>query len=149
MGTLKEAVDAHPKVDAETLAAKIIKDLSEAELVRLVADEIVHLRRQQTRAIEAEAFRSMRPGFKAGRKPATFDREGFRSLFGGTFRLGDTVEVAWERATVEQHQQRVAMLVKMRDGLNESIALHESVISALKAAGASCLAELDEGKAAA
>lgn len=151
METLRNAIDEHPELDADELAALVVDGLPRDELVYLVAQEIIAIRRHQTRAIEAEAFRSMRPGFSPGRKPKSgaVEREGFKALFGASFRVGDGSKVMWEHATVEQHKQRKAMLSKMRDGLNETISFHDQAISALEAAGVSCLAELDEGQAAA
>lgn len=151
METLRSAINEHPELDADELAVLVVDSLPHDELVYLVAQEIILIRRHQTRMIEAEAFRSMRPSFEPGRKPKSgaIDREGFKALFGASFRVGDGSTVMWEYATVEQHKQRRAMLSRMRDGLNETISFHDQSISALEAAGVSCLAELDEGQAAA
>lgn len=142
--TLSEWVEANPNQDAQTLASKIIDKLPTEELVRLVAEEIDHIRRMKARVAEAEAFRSFRPSIKPGRveRKQHINAGAFRAVIGSTFKVGNGVEVSWGQATIEQHEQRVAMLERMRNGLDDTIRNHKATIAAMRDAGVNCLDDL-------
>jgi hypothetical protein len=65
-------------------------------------------------------------------------------LLAETFALGDGTRVLWGAATVEQHQQRVAMLAAQRDGIDATIARHLAAIAEIEQAKVTCLAEITE-----
>ena len=74
-----------------------------------------------------------------------------RELLGTLFALGDGATVTWGAATVDQHEQRIGMLVKNAAGVVETAARHGAAIRMIKDASAECLADLagpdDDGPA--
>jgi hypothetical protein len=58
------------------------------------------------------------------------------------FALGDGTKVSWGDATVEQHQQRIALLVKDIAGTTETAARHQAAIRMIEEAGVRRLADL-------
>lgn len=65
-----------------------------------------------------------------------------RELLESVFALGDGVEVTWGDATVEQHRQRIALLVGNATGNVEAAVRHEAAIQMIAAADARCLREV-------
>lgn len=65
-----------------------------------------------------------------------------QELLDSPFALGDGRTVTWGDATVDDHRQRVAMLVKHATGTVQSAARHEKAIDELQAAGANTLREM-------
>jgi hypothetical protein len=128
-------------VAAGLLLAKLkVNVKATAALQPIVAHAIGMNRRAKVRNIERRA-----PRKGLGK---TFDSvQARKEMAEAFFALGDGTEVRWGEATVEQHRQRIDMLVKMQSGLGVTIARHESAIAEIEAAGVSCLDEV-EGEAA-
>lgn len=63
-------------------------------------------------------------------------------LLAASFALGDNSEATWGEATVEQHQQRLDMLIKHAAGTVDTATRHRAAIAMIQAAGATCLAEV-------
>jgi hypothetical protein len=64
-----------------------------------------------------------------------------QELLGSTFQLGDGRRTTWGAATVEDHQQRIALLLRGVEGSLATAALHEQAIEMLRESGAHCLSE--------
>jgi len=76
-------------------------------------------------------------------------RDGIRlevtaELLATTFALGDGSRVTWGDATVEQHTQRVEMLLASAGGTIETAGRHSAAIQMIEAHGATCLRGLVE-----
>lgn len=67
-----------------------------------------------------------------------------QELLDASFALPDGTRVLWGAATVQQHQQRVDMLMKMTTGTIQTAAHHEAAIGAITEQGATCLNEIKE-----
>lgn len=62
-----------------------------------------------------------------------------------TFSLGDGTRVAWGVATIEQHEQRIALLERQQDNVQRTIDRHRLAIQQIrKTPGASCLNDVAE-----
>lgn len=65
-----------------------------------------------------------------------------QELLESVFALGDGVRVTWAKATEEQHEQRVEMVLKNATANMEDAVRHQVAINMLRAQGVSCLAEI-------
>jgi hypothetical protein len=143
------------ETDARALARRAIAEVPEL-CVDPLADRIEHLWREGARreeraqldrfvaAVAARVGVMEQPGIvapKASNASLLFPS--------GTFALGDGTRVTWGRATVEQHEQRIALLRKLIAGLEQTIAMHEAAIRLLRATGARCLEEIEAMEAVA
>lgn len=139
-------------MDSLRIAELVLAELDQAGLLMLLVNEIDDLKREATKQMEHAAFASaLREQFAAGDIPAPIagsSSEAFAALFDKSFKLGDGTEATWGEATVEQHEQRLAMLTKLRDGLNSTIDRHTEAIHVLRTSGARCLAEVPQSVAA-
>jgi len=77
-------------------------------------------------------------------QPGQQRRTTYRDLLALTFALPDGTVTTWGAATIDQHQQRIDLLAKQRDGLQVTINQHQAAIEQIVAAGASCLAEVQK-----
>ena len=66
---------------------------------------------------------------------ATFNEETFTTPQDGV--------VLWLDATVQQHQNRIAMLAKDIFGISKTVKLHESAVTEITTAGVRCLRDLE------
>ena len=66
----------------------------------------------------------------------------FMELLREAFSLGDGTRVTWGAATIEHHEQRIAMLRAMAAGIEATIGRHEAAVLRLREAGAKCLSDL-------
>lgn len=142
------AVDA-PDKDPEKVAKQLLQSLGRAELLALLAREIAGAQRQVVATVEAAAFRAASASPKAAIESA--DRlTAFRPLLAARIKLGDgSGGVTWGQATVAEHQQRIAFLAKLRDGIDQTIERHREAIALLSESGAACLDDLASSEAAA
>jgi hypothetical protein len=58
------------------------------------------------------------------------------------FPLEDGRFVAWGEATIEDHHARIALLTRIRNGIDDTIGRHELALKLLAEHGADCLNEL-------
>jgi len=65
-----------------------------------------------------------------------------KELLSSVFALGDGTQVTWGSATVEQHQQRIKMLMKNVEGTMETAIRHEAAVKMIQAAGVKRLIEV-------
>lgn len=143
--TLRDAAEAHPHDDPHAIANELMAKLRKADLVDLLADGIASMQRSRVRKIETAAFNPE----TAERVAEAMDRpDPLATLRGETFRLGNGREVSWDKATVEEHRQRVEMLERIRAGIAATIDRHQEAIRRIEDAGVTCLAELGESEAA-
>lgn len=135
------AVEADPSGDPYFLAGQVLSKVTKADLLDLVAEEVKHAQRSAARRAERQAFRSM-VDRKPRPVPAMPEDSPLRALFATGVSMGDGSRVEWGTMTVEQHEARIAMLAKMRGGIDSTIAQHTEAIRLITEAGVSCLAEL-------
>lgn len=145
---ITKVAQADPTGDPTALATNLLRRLTKADLTALLAEEIAHQQRGVHAAAEASAFadkftETVRSGGLLRRSPSVpVPTDQFRALFDSPFKLGDGTAVVWGEATVEQHEQRITFLSKLRDGLDRTIDRHREAIAAIRSAGVSCLAEI-------
>lgn len=130
----------HPDGDARELARRWVQTIGTEHLIDAIAREIAHYQRSSVRDAERAAFRSK----LASGLSQPLDLEPFRQLLGSRFALGDGFRVAWGRATVEQHWQRIEMLRKIRAGIDATIERHVAAIELIEKHGVTCLADIEE-----
>lgn len=152
--TFRAWVSKYPDQERDRLARRAIKDVPDLVL-EVVAHEIDHCRRLDVEVLETRAHRAMMSHMaqftaSGGTVSALADdiKELFAELLAQRFALGDGVKVAWGEATIEQHEQRVHMLRGLVNGTLATIKRHEEAVERLRSAGAKCLNELMETKAA-
>lgn len=137
---IRDVIAANLGETAEETAQKVITELQcpqrWAELFwPLLVDECAGYIRAHVRRAERT--------FVAGGKRV--DPTAKRAEFlNGKFSTMDGRFPTWETATVEDHQLRIGNLLKMRDGIDETIALHKWAITTITAAGVSCLGEIPD-----
>jgi hypothetical protein len=145
---IAEVAEEHPHLGAEGVADIVAKRATKAQTRPLIAAEVEHTLRTITREAEQEAFASMCKRSHRDSEPVerTPMPEAFRRLFPRSFAVGDGNHVAWGKATVEQHEERVAFLSRQRDGINSTIERHSRAADILRSTGAACLDELDDSE---
>lgn len=152
MPGLQELIDQRIEAgesDGEVIADQILDALDPdamRELVRPVFRWNVKVRlRKLTRIKEAKAFSSTRlkgsPVKAVLTSPAAL-----KALLSDTFPLPDGRRVTWGEATVDDHEERAAMLLDHIATVEVTVARHEAAIALIQDAGVSCLAEIDEPK---
>lgn len=142
-----EAARTHPEGDPRELATAIVARHTKSDLIPFIAEEIKGQQREVQRRVEDEAFIPMREHFReASLAMPTPDEmaslENFRALYRTPFRLGDGTTATWGSASLDQHERRLSMLLKLRAGLDKTIERHQEAIRILKATGAPCLEEV-------
>jgi hypothetical protein len=137
--TFGDWVRTHPKVEARQLARKAIK-LKHPGVVDVLAEEIDHIRRGVVQAQEIASLRALLElapltahGGRAAPAPEIL------SFLRERFALGDGTFITWGAATIEQHEQRVALLRGQIAGLSATMARHVATIARLRDTGARCL----------
>lgn len=138
---IRSVVQDRPDGDPELLARTLLKKYQGASLVSLVAREISLVQRSMVRDTEKSTFSSL---FKngGGANVAEIDVSIFKRLFEKAFSLGDGTTVSWGEATLEQHQMRIAMLTKQREGLDDTIERHRRAVEIITQSGVSRLNEV-------
>lgn len=148
---IDKIANQNPDGDPRDLAATLLSRLKRADLIGLLAEEIAHAQRSLVRSVERDTFRQAFTATTRAQKqsPATTD-EAFRALFDCTFKIGDGSQATWAEATEEQHLARIAMLEKLRAGLDATIDRHREAVRLIRSHGVACLAQIPaEDKAAA
>jgi hypothetical protein len=145
--TLRTAAESRPHDRPIDVATDLLGSLRKADLLELVAEEIASIQRTRTRGLEAEAFPPPRSNGSVSERLGVVDP--LKALRSETFKLGDGREVEWLLATVDQHRQRVDYLERLRAGIAVTIDRHRQAIDQIESAGATCLADLGGGEAAA
>lgn len=69
-----------------------------------------------------------------------------QELLSSIFALGDGTRVTWGEATIEQHEQRIAMLTTSISGTVETAARHEVAVEMIRSAGVRTLGEVKEAQ---
>lgn len=150
--TFADLVHANAGLDVEVLAEKALDELPRTELVVLLGELVRHERRRVCAARERDLWRELISHSREPGPIAKSDRpvsSGVKGLLVQRFALGDGTSVEWGAATVDQHETRIAMLRRMRDGIDLTIDRHRSAIEAINEAGVSCLADLQASEVAA
>ena len=131
--------------DAKVLARDILRDHPDWAL-QLVAERIESVRRSDVHALERRVANTVklsvaRIGSSTARN-TKLTQDHLAALLQRSFRLGNGVSVRWGDATVDQHEKRIAMLSRQRDGIENSVRLHQDAVNRLRKSGAACLFEL-------
>lgn len=127
----------HPDAEPRELAATLIRRLKRTDLIDLLADEIAHRQRANARDVERTAFNTK---FATNTRTApTATPNAYRALFAATFSLGDRTTVTWGDATRDDHLRRIAMLEKLRDGIDRTINQHRQAVRLIDQHGVNCL----------
>lgn len=102
--------------------------------------------RQDASALEREYKwqPAPRPAAKGGSVPAARPITARDDFIRNRFATGDGRWVSWAEATVEDHEQRLGMLIAQRAGLDRTINLHQRAVEQILEAGVSCLCEVPE-----
>ena len=124
-------------------AAKILNDLSVTEpafsiLMPVVVNAVRILNRAEVRTLERTAHGINLPD----NAPANTQHDARMALMDKTFLTRTWGPVEWGKATVAQHQERIAILTRIRKGVDTTIRLHRDAIAAITANGCSCLDEV-------
>lgn len=132
---------------AYSLACLALDECDKDTLAPVIAHEIERLWRQESQRNEQEWFPSFREKIRAPavKSKSLLDTQGngdaVNNFLQETFALGDKRRVSWGEATVDDHRQRMVMLCKLRDGINNTIRRHRTAIEVLEQAEVNCLNE--------
>jgi hypothetical protein len=143
LSAIRGLVEQYPDGDSRVLARKLLEQLDHEELITVIAEEIEHHQRAIARHTERASFLQALSPHSTVAAMIAGDRGEWAALLATPFRLGDREQVVWGRASVEQHEQRIALLTKLRDGLDRTIAFHREAITLITDAGVTCLDEVD------
>src|SRR5579885_3454961 len=138
---LRELVEQNPDRDEWSLAKRALKTVDVDDLVEVIAEEIVHLRRRIVASREKEQLDKVFAAAKGrGRNvtPLPLPRP---SVFEETFRIGDGRRVEWGKATADEHDECAAFLEKMAHSTLATARRHRDAAAAIRAAGVKCLEE--------
>lgn len=136
MTSLFALIERHASDDVDVTTSAVEKDLKLTASQRdalhaLIANEVRRLWRARVRPLEP------RTG-----APSTNPAESRSEYLKARFSLPDGRHPTWGDATVADHLLRIAMLAKLRDGLDLTIQVHEDAVTRITEAGVSCLNEL-------
>jgi hypothetical protein len=140
---LREAAHAHPQDEPHTIAARILDSLTRDDLIALLAQEIEGQQRTRVLNIERTEF-TFAPTERPTVGHFTQNVDPLGRLRGERFALGNGNTVTWEHATIDQHQERISMLDRMREGIARTIDRHQTAVDMIRKAGVTCLADLDK-----
>lgn len=131
MSTFEELLREHGDVDGVAVALRLNARQREA-LEPLMVEKASNIQRNIVNRLERTVF--------AGKKVDLTELRA--ALVAQTFTLPDGRRVCWGEATVEDHAERIVMLVKLRDGIDRTIGRHQRAIEAITEQGVSCLNEI-------
>lgn len=140
-------VRKHPNVEATALAKTAIQKVPKL-LIPVIAQEIEHVRRMGEREIEHKTLRPFLQKVKAsngthaitGKAPAKLSiSPAILQAMKNRIRIGDGKKVLFGEMTIEQHLKRIAFLTTQRNGINNTINLHEEAISILQKRKKKCM----------
>lgn len=149
------ALKQDPSLSDEQISQSIFERVRKAELLPLLTAEVRRQRRSIVLPEEREFFAKFaetkvnpeRHEVKRAEVSAAWLRAG--ALLRKQFALGDGERVEWGRATVQQHEARIAYLTKMRDGIGATITEHRNAIALIQESGVECLDDVFASEAAA
>lgn len=131
--------------DPEAAADAVLWTMRKADLAAIVRPLLVNEARRSQRAnvrqIEAEAFRRIADG----EDPVSVRRK----LSETTFVLPSGEYVSWLDATVDQHLARAGWQRSLASACTTDAERHESAAESIRAAGVSCLRDLETQEGAA
>lgn len=150
MKRLEKMLRNHPLEGGPAdIAAEIFPKLRKADLFPLLVDRVEQEQRKNTRVVEtrfvSDFLATQVPAVKAAAtlvKTADSKLARFGELLAQRISLGDGSATTWGECTLEQHKQRLEMLLVQRAGLNQTISMHEHAIELISDGGVSCLNEL-------
>ena len=166
MRRLEKMLRDHPLEGGPAdIAAEIFPKLRKADLFPLLVDRIEQEQRKNPRVVEtrfvsdflatqapenrtrfvSDFLATQAPAVKAAAtlvKTADSKLARFGELLAQRISLGDGSATTWGECTLEQHKQRLEMLLVQRAGLNQTISMHEHAIELISDGGVSCLNEL-------
>lgn len=145
---IRKAAQDDPDGEPMDVARRLYGSLTKTQLLPALASEIADAQRALVRHHERAAFAAYAGGAKSASSPSKQTIAEYRCVLdrlrGQTFALGDGTRIQWEKATIAQHEQRIAMLKAQVAGKQETIRKHEEVVSLLRGAGANCLEDLEK-----
>lgn len=150
--TLWELITAaeaeHASDDEMTVAMLILKSLKVSQsaadvLAPLVAIEIGRSRRETMRELEERAWPSRSPRAESGEAPVDLVQARAQLIDSGFWRV-DGRHVEWGKATIEDHEARIGWFRKHIAGCERTVARHALAIDLIRAAGVTCLAEIED-----
>ena len=125
-------VEGEPESTAGRIAEALGLNATQREVLwPLLVGYCATVERGRVRAVEHRAGRIA---------TRTAERE---ALLAETFALPDGRRVAWGAATVADHEERMAMLTALRDGIDGTIERHRQAIAELVKLKVSCLYDLE------
>lgn len=133
---------------AARIARALRPQASERDILGLIEDAVEHERRSIVSDFEKSAFRALvksKPFLPLPIDDTALDR--FRALYDESFSLADGRDVKWGDATIEEHEQRIAMLESMQRGIAEAIGHHVQAISLIRAEGVERLRDIEQVRA--
>jgi hypothetical protein len=139
---ISESLDKYPDLDAAEVAAKMMDEIERPQMIAALAGEVANVRRNRTRGVERTAF-SQFVGIDHRIETSPEMIANLRRVFAERFSLGSHEWVEWGKATIEQHKLRIAMLERIRGGIDETIERHREAIRLIEAHNATCLDELE------
>lgn len=126
-------------VAAEDAAEKVLQPYQPAPLADdawgVVYARAIRIEREIARRTEHNAFA---PGVGTSARHAAKLR-----IATAVFRIGDGPPIQWGKATVAQHQARIAWQYTQRDGIDRDIARHQRAIALITERGVSCLDDIE------
>ena len=136
-----QAIAADPAGDPTEMAERLVAKMGRPERLLLLSRHIQHLQRGRSALLEQSAFRKRLSDAVTFARPLTPE---ICKVLRTRVALGDGVALPFGALTVEQHELRMEMLVRMRDGIGETIERHRTAIAIIVDAGVTCLDDLDE-----
>ena len=141
---IRDLIKEQPKAKPATLAKTLISRTGRDTLVQVLAEEIAHVQRHEVRSVERAAFDEIFSPGVCTKSTTSKSTPTAADLYRERFALGDGTSVTWGRATIEQHQQRIAMLEKLQAGIAATIERHRTAIRTIESAGATCLEDIKQ-----
>ena len=137
---IAKALEADPDVDALLVAENLLPQVTKAELLPLLIDEVEAHQRRRVRKVERRAFGQA----GSGTAPSMVERSRPRlsEVYGEMFALYDGRRVSWGEATVDEHRQRVERLRVQRHAISRTIERHEEAIRLCEEHGVARLADI-------
>jgi len=138
---IRTFVKLHINEDHKKLAKKLLQEIPKKEMLTLLAWEIQQIQRDIVREKETSVFTEELLSRFDGKIKIEAD-ENLIELMKSSFSMGDGNVALWGNATIEEHQQRIDMLKKQRDGIDETISFHIKAIEFIQKNGVKCLNDM-------
>jgi hypothetical protein len=128
-------------LDEHALAQGFLRGHTKAALEPLIAEEFQHVRREMTRAREAEIIVASPPVTRRPltRAETTAQLGQFGMVLDAEYRIGDGIRRRAGDLTVPEWKQRRQMLVLYAKGVQHAIDVCDHAIKVIEASGASTL----------